>query len=365
MAYHQYLAEDFAADDRFKEWVHAPTPENIRFWHNFLHEHPDRFDYVEEGRRLVQGLQSIHSAESEESNFAALFSTRDIWTRIEASLSDLESPEGRKINWNISLKIAASLALLLSMGWLGWRYLPTNTITSDPNPVLVVNKWNESVNSASVIMDIQLADGTRVKLGKNSHLKYPQKFEGNERIVYLTGEAFFDVAKNRHLPFLVYAGNTVTKVLGTSFEIEAFADSPDVTVSVKTGRVSVYADATDHPHNDPEASGIVLTPNQKAIFKRSDATIHKAVVAKPQLVIPTIDKSLFVFEDMPAAQVFEAIRKAYGIEVIYSEAAFGQCRLTLNLTDEDMYQKLEVICKVVNAHYKLVDGQVIVYGTGC
>lgn len=365
MDYHKYLAEDFAADEDFKEWVIEPTPENGRFWRNFLREYPERFDYLEEGRRLVLGLQRIHPTPADTTANLSFPITLTIWSRIEATLAELEAPASRSIPWKLPLSIAASVIMVLSIGWLAWNYgAPETTLAEQEKLVVLANEWTESVNSADNIMDIQLSDGSRVKLGKNSRLKHPQKFEGKQREVFLTGEAFFEVVRNSESPFLVHANSVVTKVLGTSFEIKAFADAPDVTVAVKTGRVSVYAD-TPNGRQDPEADGIVLTPNQKAIFKRSDATIRKEVVEKPILLVPSEEKVLFVYDEAPAAKVFADMSRAYGIEVIYDEEAFKKCMLTLNLTEENMYQKLEVICKVLNAEYKLIDGQVIIYSRGC
>jgi hypothetical protein len=72
-----------------------------------------------------------------------------------------------------------------------------------------------------------------------------------------------------------------------------------------------------------------------------------------------------VFDAAPAHQVFESLEKAYGIEVLFDEELLKNCSLTLNLSEENLYQKLEVICKVLGARYKVIDGQVIIYSNGC
>ncbi|WP_332368633.1 DUF4974 domain-containing protein [Spirosoma telluris] len=73
----------------------------------------------------------------------------------------------------------------------------------------------------------------------------------------------------------------------------------------------------------------------------------------------------FGFDDASAAQVFDAIERAYGIDVIFDEEVMRYCTLTLSLNDEDLFQKLDVICKVLDAHYKLIDAQVVIYSKGC
>ena len=182
--------------------------------------------------------------------------------------------------------------------------------------------------------------------------------------MYLTGDAFFDIEKNPQKPFMVYTNGLITKVLGTSFHVSAPLYAPSVTVSVRSGRVSVYADKAT-PSQDPEAAGVVLTPNQRAVFQRKEAIITKGVVDKPIFLIPESEKRLFAFEEAPAQEVFAALEKAYGLEVVFDEEVLKKCSLTVNLSEEDLYQKLEVICKVLGAQYKFIDGQVIIYSRGC
>ncbi len=86
---------------------------------------------------------------------------------------------------------------------------------------------------------------------------------------------------------------------------------------------------------------------------------------KPELLIPESQNILFAFEAASAHQVFESLEKAYGIEVVFDEELLRHCSLTVNLTEEDLYQKLNVICKVLGSEYKIIDGQVIIYSKGC
>lgn len=358
MHYNHYNAEDFATDDDFKAWVNHPTAQTNTFWEAFLAEYPECYYRVEEGKRLVAGLGQLPQQAVSEDQVGR------IWERIEGTLGD--TPRSFFPRWGTyrqPLQWAAVITLLFGLGWWGLsRNAPAQRVLMPASNT--AQEWKESSNEGDKTMDIQLADGSRIELGKHSQLRYPTHFNGSEREVYLTGVAFFDIQKNPDQPFLVHANGLVTKVLGTSFYINALKDAPDVTVSVRTGRVSVYTDKVS-TSRDPESEGIVLTPNQKAVFQRKEATISKTVVEKPILLIPESKKPLFVFEGTPARQVFESLEKAYGIEVIYDEELLRPCSLTINLTDEDLYQKLEVICKVLGAQYKLIDGQVIIYSKGC
>lgn len=358
MDYQHYTAEDFAADDSFRDWVLMPTTASERCWGEFLREYPERHQHVAEGKRLVVGLRKLGQSGSN----APFILT--VWSRIETTLNELEPPltlgQWGRMGW----KIAASVAVIVGLaGWWVSRYQPETIAFIRPVAVLP-GEWTEAVNGAGQTMDIQLPDGSRVRLGKHSRLKYPQAFSDSKREVYLTGQAFFDVTKNPKSPFLVYANSLVTKVLGTSFEINADPDSPDVTVAVRTGRVSVYAHDSDQ-RRDAEARGVILVPNQKAVFDRNDASIRKALVDKPVLLITPAEAAHFVFESAPAAEVFHALGAAYGIDVVFDEETLRKCHLTINLTDEDLYQKLEVISKVLDVQYKFIDGQIVIFSKGC
>ncbi len=358
MDYYQYTAEDFAADDYFKEWVCCPTAENDAFWQGFLRDCPERYYQIEEARRLIEGLNQICPTPEGSQSVPV------IWARIEKTLHEQSTERmHRPQRWYIPvLSIAAILVVLIAAGWLYWR---RSTPLEIPGVLATApTEWAEAVNGADKTMLLQLPDGSIVKLEKNSRLKYPVEFDDSKREVHLEGGAFFEVQKNPKRPFLVFSNGLVTRVLGTSFHVKAYQKDPNVTVAVKSGRVSVYAERND-TQQDPEVKGVVLTPNQKAVFHRSESTISKVLVEAPLLLLPPVEMARFVFEAAPATEVFAALEKSYGIKVVFDEDVLKDCTLTINLTDENLFQKLEVICKVLDARYKLIDGQVIIYSKGC
>ncbi|GAB3985524.1 FecR family protein [Spirosoma daeguense] len=357
MNYYQFNAEDFAADDYFKEWVSAPSPETETFWRDFLKEYPERYYQIEEARRLVTGLQTIQQS-------AQTDSTDAIWNRIQDTLQQSEPVSvGRQINWRWVWAAAATLLLVLGAGWLGYSRLETPFFKVSAQ-YQQRNGWVETLNEASEVMQVQLPDGSRVDLQKGSRLRYRKEMTGPLREVTLTGEAFFNVRKNPQKPFVVYANGLVTKVLGTSFRIKAWSDAPTVTVAVSTGRVSVYSNPSEKVH-DPESKGMVLTPNQEVVFQRDVATLNKTLVDSPKLVLLPKEIQSFEFEDASVSNVFASIEKAYGVDVIYDEEVMQHCTLTLSLEQEDLFQKLDVICKVLDATYKVINAQVVIYSKGC
>ncbi|MFR7879195.1 MAG: FecR family protein, partial [Butyricimonas paravirosa] len=87
---------------------------------------------------------------------------------------------------------------------------------------------------------MELADGTRVWLNAQSELRYPVQFIGNQRVVYLKGEGYFEVTSNEEKPFIVRTLSDVeVKVLGTRFNVSAYEDDADVTTTLAEGSVEV------------------------------------------------------------------------------------------------------------------------------
>ena len=356
MSYYHYKAEDFAADDDFKKWVCAPDSLSEKFWKEFLAENPEKYYAVMEGRRLVAGLGRLPG------HAGAGKRAEKVWDRIESTVHRSERPTIMRL---LTLRVAAVILLILGLGWW-WQSGAFRESREGNDPFeekRLSRDWEEVVNSTSASIQLRLSDGSLVVLEKNSQLRYENEFNDSLRILYLKGAAFFDVKKDPGRPFMVHANGLVTKVLGTSFSIQARESDPNVTVSVKTGRVSVYSENI-RSEKDPESGGLVLNPNQKAVFARNKETLSKTLVEKPRMLRSSEPVS-FTFESAPAREVFEALARNYGVEVLYDEESIKDCSLTVNLTDEDLFQKLEVICKVLELRYKLIDAQVIIYGDGC
>jgi transmembrane sensor len=358
MNYCQFNAEDLAADDYFKEWVCSPTPETDTFWRAFISDYPERYYQVEEARQLVAGLEQIEQRPTETVRVDAL------WNRIEDSLDTYRIiPAERWLTRSIVWKIAASLLLFLGVSWVGQTAFKQTELSLQPF-IQPANDWVETLNEASQVMHIQLVDGSRVTLHKGGHLRYKSQFSGTKREVYLTGDAFFEVTKNPNKPFVVYANGLVTKVLGTSFRINAPTGAPTVTVDVKSGRVSVYPNQSGQAQ-DPESKGLVLTPNQQAVFHRDEAKLDKSLVENPDVLLSEKEAERFVFDDASAASVFRAIEKTYGVTIIFDEEVMQDCTITMSLDRESLFQKLDVICRVLDAEYKLIDAQIVIYSKGC
>ncbi|MFD1141036.1 FecR family protein [Larkinella insperata] len=217
-------------------------------------------------------------------------------------------------------------------------------------------------NTSSLPLDVTLEDGTVISLKKNSLLSYPRHFDAKNRKVMLEGGAFFKVKRDVSRPFLVYTGELVTQVLGTSFTVESYRHAKTIEVQVVSGRVSVYENRRQSVQN---RNGMILNPNQKITFDKTAKKLVAGLVAAPLIIEPPREKSELVFEEMPLPRVLEALQKAYQIEIISETPALETCVFTGNLNDLSLHTQLMFICKSVNASYELRGTTFFVRGDGC
>jgi len=370
--YKKYGIEDFVWDASFRQWVLAPTRENDVIWKDWIAENPEMSDKIEQAKTAIISLKV---KEPEISHQEIEHIVQDTIAKTKSGKADSDQSvqfNSVPLYKNIWFKVAASLTLLLLIGILaksGMERREAAAISDGQKTTASVGQTLvEKSNRTKHPMVLTLDDGSRITLAPASTLQYPQKFSGKIREVYLTGEAFFDISKDANRPFFVYANELVTKVLGTSFTIKAYRTAKEVTVEVKTGRVSVFTKADPERKSkmsDLELEGIVLSPNQKIIYARDQVRMVKTLVENPEIIVSKAQTPQFIFEDVPATEAFNAIGKAYGIDILYDEELFKDCPLTAILETQTLHEKLTIICKAIEANYEILDGQIIVHGRGC
>lgn len=164
-----------------------------------------------------------------------------------------------------------------------------------------------------------LPDGSRVWLNAASSITFPSSFaKGKGRVVEVTGEAYFEVAKMHRLPggeripFIVKSGMQELEVLGTHFNLNAYQDEPVITTTLLEGSVRVLS-AASASGNSTMDKGSVLKPNQHAVF--SPAGIRVAD-ADPDMAVAW-KNGYFTFEEESIQSIMRKLAKWYDIDVSY------------------------------------------------
>ncbi|HMG93052.1 MAG TPA: FecR family protein [Chryseolinea sp.] len=265
------------------------------------------------------------------------------------------------------LKVAASLlfATFLFYLFVGENPLKPSDLTST---VKAGGELVEHKNLTNDILKVQLPDSSKVELKPNSKLSYSEHWGEQKREVRLVGEAFFEVIKDSKRPFYVHGGKIITKVLGTSFTVKAAMNARSIEVEVRTGKVSVYEeDRNDNTLNrGADASGVILTPNEKVEYFVMDKHWVTSLVEEPH-PLPATNKSVdFVFSNASMIMVKESIERNYSIDIIIeNEAAFVSCTFTGDVSMMKLYDLLDVICKSTGTNYEVKGTKILISGKGC
>ena len=127
--------------------------------------------------------------------------------------------------------------------------------------------YNELTIPHGKIFDLILSDGTTVKLNAGTSIKYPVHFiEGKERKVFIKGEAYFDVAKDKDHPFIVNANNINVEVLGTEFNMSFYPEDNEISTVLVEGTIRLY----ESDKENLKTNSIVLSPGDKAAWSRHE-----------------------------------------------------------------------------------------------
>lgn len=220
---------------------------------------------------------------------------------------------------------------------------------------------------------ILLPDGSMVILEPQTVVRYNDSFAGAKREVYLEGNAFFKVTRNRKSPFYVYSKNIVTQVLGTSFYVKNNPHTKNIEVSVHTGKVAVYENgrqAVQNSRND-ESGGVILKPNQRVIYNGTDHHFRTTLVEIPLPVIAgknaeeRITGLNFVFDEAPLARVLHYLEQSYHIEMVMENESLAKCLFTGDIKGQDLFDQLEIICESMQASYEVRGTRILIKGSGC
>lgn len=182
------------------------------------------------------------------------------------------------------------------------RALVTDTTDSKKELILGKTELNKLVVPYGKRSNLTLPDGTEVWLNSGTQLDFPSEFTGKTREIHVNGEIFIDVAKNRHIPFIVHAGDMSVHVYGTSFNVSAYNDDNKKIVVLVEGRVRI------------ETAGMYtdeLSPNEKIEVAGDDIT-SKVKVDVSEYISWT--KGVLEFNETPMDEILKKIGRYYNVQ---------------------------------------------------
>ena len=188
---------------------------------------------------------------------------------------------------------------------------------------------------------VELADGTIARLNCETELRYPVRFVGKERRVYLDGEAFFEVAKNAEMPFIVETKQMQVEVTGTQFDVKAYAEDETMQATLVEGGVEVCAYGAG-------SKPVALTPSQQYVL---DVQTRQAEVKKVDVQLYTgWVEGMFVFKNQRLEDVMTMLARWYSVDVFYIGESVKDIRLSANL---GRYEHIDTILDMIQITNKV------------
>lgn len=198
--------------------------------------------------------------------------------------------------------------------------------------------------------EVVLPDGTKVWLNAASKLTYPTRFNGKERIVKLSGEAYFEVAHNPQKPFHVLFSGQDVKVLGTHFNINAYPDEAESKTTLLQGSITLT--------NIANHSSVLLKPGQQAASAQNSSNITLYPVNLEQVI--SWKNGYFQFDNMNIAVVMRALSRWYDIDVKYEHADLTETYGGTFSRNSDLKDILKNITSLGNVRFITTDRTIIV-----
>lgn len=227
--------------------------------------------------------------------------------------------------------------------------------------------------------EVVLPDGSQVWINAGSTIKYDNSFNKITRTILLEGEAYFKVAKNKDVPFIVNTSDIDIVALGTEFNVKAYAEEDFVETTLVEGKVAIKGDENGRNKNIKE---VTLEPKQKAVYLRSNknvkivdekteeiisvdkalplGTVYIAQKIDPLPIIAWKDNKLIIRSEELSSLAIKLERK-YNVNISFDSKPIMKYRFSGTLEDETLTQVLDVIKLTSPIDYKLDGKEVTIY----
>ncbi len=274
------------------------------------------------------------------------FDQNKAWTRLEAGL-DRKTPVRSRFNrFGQVFRYAAILILAVLAGGIGYHLLQRytgNIVSSDS-----LSEYSTPYGSKT---SLRLPDGSLVRLNAGTTLKYNQEFGIRNRKINLSGEAYFEVAKNKKLPFIVEAKEVSVMALGTEFNVKAYAEEKVIETILVEGSVKIQNKMKE------KNKDFLLHPGQKAMLYTDRPEFFVSPVADNSDVSWTTD--VWIIRNTKLNALATLLKRRYDVNFKFEDERIKDYEFGGTIKDETIEQVLTAITYSAPVNYKIINNQVI------
>ena len=243
---------------------------------------------------------------------------------------------GRKLRMRI-WQYSAAAVVILAVSVLG-TYLLTKNMYSETIMV-------ENFTSAGNMNMIELPDGSKVQKNSGTLLLYPETFKGDTRMVYLIGEANFQVMKNPDKPFIVKSGTMSVTALGTEFNVAAYPESSEVVTTLISGKVKVDCNGGKNSY--------ILNPGEQIVYQNNT---FQSFLANANIEDVTAwQKGLFVFRGKTIKEILFTLERRFNVTFQCNISSFSNDKYNFSFRqDATLKQIMDIMGEIVGGfNYKI------------
>jgi ferric-dicitrate binding protein FerR (iron transport regulator) len=252
-------------------------------------------------------------------------------------------------NWKTVITRAAAVILVVALaGFFSWQYI-SNGKQQEEKPVIAMQKLTTKKGEKK---QITFSDGTTITLNVASTLRFPKNFKGTDREVYLSGEAYFNVAHEKNRPFIVHTPETAIKVLGTQFDVRAWKEDEKTSVGVRSGKVALFS--SDSLNKEP--SHIFLTNGQAASVRSGHISSKRNInVANMALW----KSGGMYFKNTPFSKVVKRIEQRFDVQIKIENPGLEDVPFTSTFKHVGLKEILNVITASMGIQYAVKDSAIV------
>lgn len=341
LLYQNYTEEQFAADEYFQQWVLENNREADTFWNEYITNHPGQHAMILNAKRFVQELSvrpiyitplSVQEKESLKTSILQKIQNEG------KSIAFVKEPvRSRRLQWQYWSAAAVILAIVIIPLYILLRTKESSTLT------LVTTNGVE-------MKHLVLPDSSEVVLNAGSTIRYNNFGSAKTREVYLRGNAFFKVRKDKaHKTFVVHANDVSVTVLGTQFNVSNRSSAVEVALTEGKVKLSVK--------NHEEAS-TNLVPGERAVLDTLHNTISKSAINNEQYAAWTQGK--WIFSQTSLHEVANLLHEYYGVNTKFLSEKTGQLKITAVIPVSDISTLTGVIAKTLQVSITQKNNQLII-----
>ncbi|PSL33985.1 FecR family protein [Dyadobacter jiangsuensis] len=274
--------------------------------------------------------------------------TDEIWQKLD--LGKANEPKNNRLAWLYPFLAAVAACLLLVASWNYFR----QTLTSKDIAASTISRKTEYRYLQTATGERRrflLPDSTVVYLNAGSRLTYPVGFSDTARTAWLTGEGYFEVAKDSTRPFTIHTVTTRTTVLGTAFNLKSYPGS-SVTLVVSEGKVRFAPKGSGTSH-------LILTANERGIYDHANGRLAQdRVYAQGHFGWV---RNRLTFDNLPLAEIAPVLERWYGVKVVITAPELASRRCTGSFADASLENVMNSVAYSLNIKYKIVNKKLTIY----